>query len=131
MLELLKDEIMEDHKESLLDLIRLVVDSGSNAGAIAETVAKTELIEDLINIAEKEKSRTIIKKSFKLLASMLNHKSLRDIIMSKHLPNLINKLKEYCKKPNCDGPWEGLYVFIRALTKLWPPIPYESVYSFS
>ena len=127
MVELLTDKEMEEHKEEILDLLKSIAISPTNSQLLADTVKQNGLIPKLLKIASSEKSHNLIKKEFKLLATFLAHKTLREIVLGKPLAEITEQVKTCCKKGTCELQWEGLYAFIRNMAKAWPPVPMEKV----
>ncbi len=127
LVSLLTEKGMEPHKEEIIDALKLIIVSPPNLQVVAETIKHDSLVSKLLEISLAEKSRSLIKKEFKLLGLMLNQKALRDTILGKPLADVTELVKGHCKKGTCEAQWEGLYVFIRELAKSWPPIPFEKV----
>jgi len=115
-------------KKEVLDLLKVIVCSSTNNSFLINCMKQFDFLEQYLAIIAQEESLVIIRKEYKLLSLMLNNKSLCDLLVSKRLSGIIERVRVHCKKNLNDNQWTGLQIFLKALAKTWAPIPLDKLH---
>eukprot|EP00826_Nyctotherus_ovalis_P007566 TRINITY_DN11910_c0_g1_i2.p1 TRINITY_DN11910_c0_g1~~TRINITY_DN11910_c0_g1_i2.p1 ORF type:complete len:415 (-),score=105.92 TRINITY_DN11910_c0_g1_i2:106-1350(-) len=128
LLDCLSNPNLIDDKKKIIKLLKVLLSSSINSAFLANSVKQYNFLGHFLSLTFKEESLPIIKKHYKLLSLMLSKKSLCDLLISRHLPEIIERAQAHCRKRANDGQWEGLQIFLKALAKTWAPLPADRLH---